>query len=243
MKHCEWLPFVVLGMLGSFQEAAAAPPASVPRTGQTYCRDEAGNGIPCDLPQSDPLYGQNGQFQRGVAWPVPRFVALVIPANDTGTGGGIAGNRRCDGAEICNGAIRDRLTDLIWLAKGDCVGRVKWPVALKRSSELASGQCGLRDGSRPGDWRLPNVKELQSLIDYECESPAIADQIGNGCLAADPHPIFSSIQPQYWSSTSVPRIPFYAFRVSLGGGGIYNYAVDIGLKSDYLNFLPVRNFR
>ncbi len=38
--------------------------------------------------------------------------------------------------------------------------------ALTESNTLNSGECGLTDGSDVGDWRLPNVKELQSLIDY-----------------------------------------------------------------------------
>ena len=49
------------------------------------------------------------------------------------------------------------------------------------------------DGSAPGDWRLSNIKELQSLIDYGHADPALSEG----------HP-FSDVQPTcYWSSTSV----------------------------------------
>ena len=40
--------------------------------------------------------------------------------------------------------------------------------------------CGLDDGSQPGDWRLPNMREMHSLISYEFTSPAIPDTSGLG---------------------------------------------------------------
>jgi len=37
-------------------------------------------------------------------------------------------------------------------------------------SRVASGNCGLSDGSAAGDWRLPNLRELESLVDLRvCE--------------------------------------------------------------------------
>ena len=37
---------------------------------------------------------------------------------------------------------------------------------------MATGKCGLTDGSKVGDWRLPNQKELKSLINRQQENPA-----------------------------------------------------------------------
>ena len=59
-------------------------------------------------------------------------------------------------------------------------------------SGLSAGWCGLTDGSSPGDWRLPNYKELFSLVDAENYNPVL--QSG--------HP-FTNVQSYfYWSSTS-----------------------------------------
>src|SRR5262249_24604610 len=79
---------------------AAAP---IPRTGQT----------------TSFFSGDDGALQKGVAWPSPRFTN-VSTANDTGAGGGIAGNGICDGTEICDRTIADRLTGLIWLQNANC---------------------------------------------------------------------------------------------------------------------------
>jgi hypothetical protein len=164
------------------------PPAPVPRTGQTTCYDQGGAQIACAGT------GQDGDKQAGVAWPMPRFV-------DNG-----------------DGTVTDNLTGLIWLKDANCFGRVDWQTALNAANTLAAandGQCGLADGSVPGDWRLPNVKELQSLIDYGQAAPALSAG----------HP-FSGVQLAifYWSSTStsdVPGlVPNIAWYVEFGDGGI-----------------------
>jgi hypothetical protein len=43
---------------------------------------------------------------------------------------------------------------------------------------LAAPACGLSDGSVAGDWRMPNVKELQSLIHFDFTSPALSNAAG-----------------------------------------------------------------
>ena len=130
---------VALSNCGPVSEA----PAPVPQTGQTQCWNETGSSIPCTGT------GQDGDTQAGVAWPIPRFT-------DNG-----------------NGTVRDNLTGLIWikdqrcpLLRPDVNGLSTWQEALNAAKALASGNCGLTDGSVPGDWRLPNVKELQNLIDF-----------------------------------------------------------------------------
>ena len=67
-----------------------------------------------------------------------------------------------------------------------------WANALSYCNSLASGLAGLSDGSVAGDWRLPNVKELHSLIDYERNNPALPS--GHQ---------FSGVQLTfYWSGTT-----------------------------------------
>lgn len=93
--------------------------------------------------------GDDGALQKGIAWPIPRFT-------DHG-----------------NGTFTDNLTGLIWLKQMDCLGQETWNNALASCNSLADGQCGLTDGSVQGDWRLPNVREFTSLVDYGKVDPAL----------------------------------------------------------------------
>jgi hypothetical protein len=94
-------------------------------------------------------YGTNddGALQKGVVWPSPRFTDNI------------------------NGTVTDNLTGLIWLKNANCFG-VQWTDALKDSGSLANGQCGLTDGSTAGQWRLPNVRELESLANVSQSNAA-----------------------------------------------------------------------
>jgi len=136
--------------------------APVEKTGQTTCWDATGNQIPCTGT------GQDGELQKGVAWPIPRFT-------DNG-----------------DGTVKDNLTGLIWLKNANPCDLKNWQQALDYCNSLASGTAGLTDGSKAGDWRLPNVKELQSLIDFSSYNPALP--VG--------HP-FTGVQlSDYWLSTT-----------------------------------------
>jgi hypothetical protein len=88
--------------------------------------------------------GDDGSIRAGVPWPSPRFT------------------------DNLDGTVTDHLTGLIWLKNADCdaLRSTDWATAVFNAHSLASGICGLADGSVAGDWRLPNVKELQSLVDF-----------------------------------------------------------------------------
>jgi hypothetical protein len=74
------------------------------------------------------------------------------------------------------------------------------------------------------DWRLPNVKELQSIADYSRVSPAI-------------DPLFTNTQSDYyWSGTTCAANTDYAWYVFF----YYGYVYD-GAKTHELYVRPVRS--
>ncbi len=121
--------------------------------------------------------GDDGELQKGVAWPIPRFT-------DNG-----------------DGTITDNLTHLIWDKNANRFGFRKWNTALSDCNNLADGASGLTDGSVAGDWRLANVKEYQSLIHYGVGGPVVPDTLGSGQWSqGDP---FNNVKStDYWSSST-----------------------------------------
>jgi hypothetical protein len=152
--------------------------ANIPVTGQTtsyFTRDD-------------------GELQKGVPWPNPRFT-------DNG-----------------DGTVTDNLTGLIWLKNADCFGGRKWEEALTDCNGLNSGECGLTDSSVAGDWRLPNRRELFSLIDDAYWRPALPNTAGTGqWTAGDP---FNNVSNVYWSSNIDARTPDFAWYVTMNQGGV-----------------------
>jgi len=137
--------------------------------------------------------GDDGDLQKGVAWPSPRFT-------DNG-----------------DGTVKDNLTGLIWLQDASCDGVMAWSNALDHANELYDGcsdcggddeDCGLSDDSSAGDWRLPNVKELQSLIDFSEYNPVLPSG----------HPFTGVQSSDYWSSTTNADITSTAWRVYMSDG-------------------------
>ena len=116
-----------------------------------------------------------------------------------------------------NGTMTDRLTGLIWLKETQCTtffsgditgaNNRSWAQAIAAANQLSSPYCGLSDGSQVGDWRLPNRKELISLIDDARFQPALPID----CPLVLPN-------AYYWSSTTVSRQPTAAWVINLDVG-------------------------
>lgn len=156
----------------------------IPRTGQTTCWNAAGVVIGCAGT------GQDGDLKKGLAWPNPRFM-------DHG-----------------DGTITDRLTRLVWLKKVDCFAARNWNNALAAANDLAPPQCELSDNSKAGHWRLPNIRELLSLVDYGQDTPALPEV----------RPFVGVASDWYWSSTSRAQDTTQALKVNMsdGNAGIGN---------------------
>lgn len=123
---------LIVGILVLMSSPAAfAAVSDLPETGQTACYDTEGNVIPCAGT------GQDGELQKGVAWPSPRFT----PA---GTG------------DAC---MLDNLTGLMWM-RNPSFSTYTWQGALDYANgRNAANLCGFDSG-----WRLPNINELHSLL-------------------------------------------------------------------------------
>jgi hypothetical protein len=152
----------------------------------------------------------DGSLQKGVASPTPRFT-------DNG-----------------NGTVTDNLTRLIWLKNANTFGIRVWDQALIDANGLADGSPGLTDGSKAGDWRLPNVRELQSLIDYGFYNPAVPNTLGTGkWIGGDP---FLNVQSSfYFSSTTHATYTSSAWTVHFSDG-----YVGINSKSEFYYVWCVR---
>jgi hypothetical protein len=193
---------VVIPLFGDESQTSAL--AEVEKTGQTTCYDENGTGIECSAT------GQDGEYQEGMTWPTPRFL------------------------ENGDGTVTDNLTGLIWLKDagcaiffpGDSTGQNarNWSSAITAANSLTDGFCGLSDSSSPSDWRLPNVKELNSLIDYGRYNFALPSV----------HP-FINVKSMYWSSTTNANSASFAWLVSALFGSVQGYG-----KASIFYVWPVR---
>jgi hypothetical protein len=128
----------------------------------------------------------------------------------------VAGPQQNEGPQsnrfiVENTTVLDRLTDRMWLASFDEMERpLKWEKALATIDALNTQKAG-----GCADWRLPNIRELESLVDLNRHSPALpADQP------------FAHIAEGYWSSTTSNYEKRYAWVLYPRDG-----AVGVGYKS------------
>ncbi len=141
------------------------------------------------------------------------------------------GNRFVDCGD---GTIKDTETGLYWLKDANCFGTKTWADANKEAAELAHGQCGLTDGSLPGDWRLPTLEavspgllwdgatgEFATIFGTSCATaPYVLNTAGNGCWSeGDP---FSGVQSIfYWSATTYAGNPSLAWGAHVVGANAF----------------------
>ena len=135
------------------------------------------------------------------------------------------------------GTVIDNETRLIWLKNANCAGstnpddgKTTWDNACKWVEELK--ECGTMNGQPSGDtsyrgshqrdWRLPNIEELNSLIDDRFENPALSNADGDEqWKEGDP---FINVQSDnYWSSSTDEGNTSYGWSADL----------NIGFEGDY----------
>ena len=144
-----------------------------------------------------------------------------------------------------DGTVTDNRTGLIWLQDASCAdlprtdrsGRAYGTTAIAAAADLADSICGLTDGSRAGDWRLPSRAELISLLDLRFSDPALPNGAGAQKWATDDP--FSDVESTYyWSSTPLASDPLFVWCVDLADGVVF-YAYEV----NYYYLWPVRGGR
>lgn len=116
-----------------------------------------------------------------------------------------------------NGTITDNLTGLIWLKNPDS-SNVNWNNAID--------YCNTLDYAGYTDWRLPNIREIFSLIDIKNADPALPDG----------HPFTDIHSAGYiWSSSTYIRSIPFAWRI-----GLHHGAMNSQSKSNIYSIWPVR---
>lgn len=193
--------------------ASFSEPSAGPATGTMHTLDEIYElaGLRARVPktgQTTSWYSDDDGAQRkGVAWPNPRFTI-----NNDGT-------------------VTDNLTGLVWLRNANCsqffIGDDKgqnnrsWTTAITAAVRLQSGYCNLTDGSIEGEWRLPNVRELYSLLDHQYNVPILSNTAGTG-QHSDGNPFYDVQNNYYWSSTTRPSFDSWKFYVNFYDGRVYD---------------------
>jgi hypothetical protein len=147
--------------------------------------------------------GDDGDFQFGCTPSVPPAFG-VAGAGYNRTSLGWSRGQGSGFFDNGNGTVTDTVTGLVWLKNTQCTdtaggwqnlgSKLNWSFAMLWSNKLATGICGLSDGSQAGQWRLPNINELRSLIDPARPAPVLLES---------PPFAFSSLSASasYWSST------------------------------------------
>jgi len=155
-----------------------------------------------------------------------------------------------------NGTVTDNETGLVWLANANCFWQLDWFEAMAAVAGLADlpddgdacasltpdeCDCGLSDGSSPGEWRLASIGEWEAMVaDAGDCNPRITQDDGTTCWvdgchgsggatswpspqAPPPPPCsFYGVQtPSYWSSSSYVLGPANAWFVILTDGSVF----------------------
>jgi len=166
----------------------------MPQTGQKTCWNTAGLEIAC------PNSGQDGDLKKGEVWPTPRFISQ-------------------------GQTIADNLTNLLWTKDADTPGpdacgthsAKTWQGALDHVKCLNSNNY-----LEYNDWRLPNVNELESLVNYYPENTDSVLPVSEWLTAAGQG--FEKVQSYpYWSSTSVADAPGFAWTINMYAGYLMEY--------------------
>src|SRR6266516_3750266 len=148
----------------------------------------------------------------------------VMPCAGTGQDGDLRKGAPLSYTDNGNGTVTDNNTGLVWekLSMDGSVHDVSttYPWANAFAQHVAT----LNGTSFAGhtDWRVPNVKELESIHNWQNFSPAVSPAFNNNCRSGCTVLTCSCTASSsgYWSSTTAASNPSTAGVLDTGGGGV-----------------------
>lgn len=185
------------------------------------CRNDVASalsGSPSPPRQNFPATGQTTVYQTGDDGDLQAGATLSYTDNGDGT-------------------VTDDNTRLTWEKKSDDGSIHDKDNTYSWDNAYAVHVAGLNAAKFAGhdDWRLPNVKELQSIVNYGTFRPAVSSAFNTNCVANGTVLTGSCSAFVYWSSTTLATFQTNAWFVFFTTGG-----VEIG---DTVTRLPVRAVR
>lgn len=120
--------------------------------------------------------------------------------------------------------VKDLQTNLIW--QRCAVGKVWSGFECTGTEKSVSWQQALQEAKTQTGWRLPNIKELKSLVEVACYDAAINNTIFAGM----------TISASFWSSTTVAEDATNAWQLKFDDGKSQFVA-----KTDEASLILVRN--
>jgi hypothetical protein len=148
----------------------------------------------------------------------------VIPCVGTGHDGETRAGRSLAYVDNDDGTITDVRTGLVWEKLSNDATIHDRDDFYDWDDAFAVKVAALNTGSFAGhtDWRLPNVKELQSLLNYENGNPTISGAFNTSCPVGCDVTTCSCTLPThiYWSSSTAVGNPQSAWIVSAVNGRV-----------------------
>jgi hypothetical protein len=129
-----------------------------------------------------PGSGQDAELLIGTAWPEPRF-------------------------SVRSETVLDQLTGLVWSRDAN---PGQFPCTWQQAFDLVD-RINSKHFAGFNDWRLPNRRELRSLMDYQQKKPPLPAQ----------HRFTNIFLYWYWTSTTAAIHPSYAWAVHLEGARMF----------------------
>jgi hypothetical protein len=117
--------------------------------------------------------------------------------------------------------VMDRLTGLTWCRSANLA---EFPLTWQEALDFVA-TMNREERIGQGDWRMPNRRELRSLLSLQTKLPALPEQ----------HPFINVFNGWYWTATTAAISPAHAWYVALDGGRMF-----YGGKDQSFMLWPVR---
>jgi len=147
----------------------------------------------------------------------------VISCAGTGQDGELRRGAPLAYADNGNGTVTDLNTGLVWEKLSDDGTVHDKDNTYTWANAFTGHVAALNAASFAGytDWRLPNVRELQSIVNYQSSSPMVSSAFKTNCGPGCPATGCScTASGNYWSSTSSVSSPSRAWFVSFRYGNV-----------------------